>query len=300
VWTYFTDMFDFLTLSVVIDDRIFCVHGGKVVLVYVLSISEQMPAGLSPSIHSIDQIKVVDRFRGSVLLLLTAPISLISIPEIPHEGPMADLVWSDPDPEKEDFAISPRFVHFNECCVSLICMAEVQDTHSGQVSFTSFSKQTACHTFSVRISFAWKAMLLSSISAYPQYGRRQIIAIGAVIRRVYWKWDQEIRCFSMYLKQHQKMKGMGRLNKQRRMPPEKYVLSLHCKMRILTSLVASGIFFITLHGSRGYPDYVDKFTTGPKIHAGIVVLISGAGWSRICQIHLASFVIYVRTFGCGP
>lgn len=29
VWTYFTDMFDFLTLSVVIDDRIFCVHGGE-------------------------------------------------------------------------------------------------------------------------------------------------------------------------------------------------------------------------------------------------------------------------------
>lgn len=29
VWTYFTDMFDFLTLSVVIDDRIFCVHGGR-------------------------------------------------------------------------------------------------------------------------------------------------------------------------------------------------------------------------------------------------------------------------------
>ncbi|KAK0430188.1 Metallo-dependent phosphatase-like protein [Armillaria borealis] len=76
VWTYFTDMFDFLTLSVVIDDRIFCVHGG-----------------LSPSIHSIDQIKVYDRFR-----------------EIPHEGPMADLVWSDPEPEKEDFAISPRAV----------------------------------------------------------------------------------------------------------------------------------------------------------------------------------------------
>lgn len=67
-------MFDFLTLSVVIDDAIFCVHGG-----------------LSPSIHCIDQIKVIDRFR-----------------EIPHEGPMADLVWSDPDPDKEEFAISPR------------------------------------------------------------------------------------------------------------------------------------------------------------------------------------------------
>ncbi|KAF3912305.1 hypothetical protein AA313_de0204665 [Arthrobotrys entomopaga] len=67
-------MFDFLTLSVVINNDIFCVHGG-----------------LSPSIHSIDQIKIIDRFR-----------------EIPHEGPMADLVWSDPDAERDEFALSPR------------------------------------------------------------------------------------------------------------------------------------------------------------------------------------------------
>lgn len=47
--------------------------------------------GLSPSIHSIDQIKIIDRFR-----------------EIPHEGPMADLVWSDPDPERDEFSLSPE------------------------------------------------------------------------------------------------------------------------------------------------------------------------------------------------
>lgn len=74
VWHYFTDMFDYLSLSCVIDDKIFCVHGG-----------------LSPSIHSIDQIKIIDRFR-----------------EIPHEGPMADLVWSDPDAERDEFSLSPR------------------------------------------------------------------------------------------------------------------------------------------------------------------------------------------------
>lgn len=38
-----------------------------------------------------DQIRIIDRFR-----------------EIPHEGPMADLVWSDPDPERDEFAVSPR------------------------------------------------------------------------------------------------------------------------------------------------------------------------------------------------
>jgi serine/threonine-protein phosphatase PPG1 len=113
VWHYFTDMFDFLTLSVVINDQIFCVHGGK------NSCSQKLPStwkpvfnhmketpgvaifwskqliytspGLSPSIHSIDQIKIIDRFR-----------------EIPHEGPMADLVWSDPDSDRDEFSLSPR------------------------------------------------------------------------------------------------------------------------------------------------------------------------------------------------
>lgn len=74
VWSIFTDLFDFMTLSVVIENSIFCVHGG-----------------LSPSIQTIDQIKMIDRFR-----------------EIPHEGPMADLVWSDPDEGRPEFSISPR------------------------------------------------------------------------------------------------------------------------------------------------------------------------------------------------
>jgi predicted small integral membrane protein len=30
VWHYFTDLFDYLTLSVVIDNMIFCVHGGNI------------------------------------------------------------------------------------------------------------------------------------------------------------------------------------------------------------------------------------------------------------------------------
>lgn len=74
VWQHFTSLFDFLTLCVVINNEVFCVHGG-----------------LSPSLQTSDQIKIIDRFR-----------------EIPHEGPMADLVWSDPDENRPQFSVSSR------------------------------------------------------------------------------------------------------------------------------------------------------------------------------------------------
>lgn len=66
-------MFDFLTLSVVIDDRIFCVHGGTCIYFHTRGRSDGSDVlGLSPSIHSVDQIKVVDRFRGGPLLFVVS------------------------------------------------------------------------------------------------------------------------------------------------------------------------------------------------------------------------------------
>eukprot|EP00002_Diphylleia_rotans_P014473 TRINITY_DN2821_c0_g3_i2.p1 TRINITY_DN2821_c0_g3~~TRINITY_DN2821_c0_g3_i2.p1 ORF type:complete len:309 (-),score=54.49 TRINITY_DN2821_c0_g3_i2:394-1320(-) len=74
VWKYFTDMFDYLTISAVISDDVFAIHGG-----------------LSPSIQTLDQIKVLDRFQ-----------------EVPHEGPLADLMWSDPENDRQGFQQSQR------------------------------------------------------------------------------------------------------------------------------------------------------------------------------------------------
>ncbi|CAN0562531.1 unnamed protein product, partial [Ectocarpus sp. 12 AP-2014] len=75
VWRYCTDIFDYLSLSAIIDDKIFCVHGG-----------------LSPSINTLDQ--------ASLLLLDRKQ-------EVPHDGAMCDLLWSDPE-EIDGWGLSPR------------------------------------------------------------------------------------------------------------------------------------------------------------------------------------------------
>lgn len=73
VWKYFTDLFDFLPLTAVVENQIFTLHGG-----------------LSPSIETLDHIRMLDRFQ-----------------EVPHEGPMCDLLWSDPE-DRFGWGISPR------------------------------------------------------------------------------------------------------------------------------------------------------------------------------------------------
>ena len=46
VWKYFTDVFDYMPLTALVDDQVFCLHGG-----------------LSPSIDTLDQIRALDRLQ---------------------------------------------------------------------------------------------------------------------------------------------------------------------------------------------------------------------------------------------
>ncbi|CBZ51632.1 hypothetical protein NCLIV_014260 [Neospora caninum Liverpool] len=73
VWRYCTEVFDYLALAAIIDDRLFALHGG-----------------LSPAISSVDEIRSIDRKQ-----------------EVPHEGPMCDLLWSDPE-DMQGWGYSPR------------------------------------------------------------------------------------------------------------------------------------------------------------------------------------------------
>ncbi|WVQ94216.1 serine/threonine-protein phosphatase PP-X isozyme 1 [Kwoniella sp. CBS 9459] len=77
VWRYCCDVFDYLSLGCVVDGRVFCVHGG-----------------LSPQVGRLDGIRVIDRRQ-----------------EVPHEGPMCDLLWSDPD-DIQGWGMSPRGAGF--------------------------------------------------------------------------------------------------------------------------------------------------------------------------------------------
>ncbi|AYU80442.1 protein phosphatase 4 catalytic subunit [Leishmania donovani] len=77
VWRLCTELFDYMPLGAVVEEDIFCVHGG-----------------LSPQIGTLDEVRVLDRKQ-----------------EVPHEGPMSDLLWSDPE-DIEGWSVSQRGAGF--------------------------------------------------------------------------------------------------------------------------------------------------------------------------------------------
>lgn len=78
IWKMFSDIFMCLPLSAIIENKIFCLHGG-----------------LSPALGQLDDVVKLKRFC-----------------DVPHEGPICDLLWSDPDENRKGFNPSPRAAGF--------------------------------------------------------------------------------------------------------------------------------------------------------------------------------------------
>jgi len=78
IWKMFGDCFNCLPVAAIIDDKIMCMHGG-----------------LSPDLTNLEQVTRIMRPT-----------------EIPDEGLLCDLVWSDPDNDMNGWAENERGVSF--------------------------------------------------------------------------------------------------------------------------------------------------------------------------------------------
>ena len=76
MWKNFVDLFNCLPIAACIDDKIFLVHGG-----------------LSPELKNIDEIKKIMRPT-----------------DVPEEGLLCDLLWSDPENSGKEWGVNDRGV----------------------------------------------------------------------------------------------------------------------------------------------------------------------------------------------
>lgn len=74
IWREYGRVFNCLPIAATIDEKIFCIHGG-----------------ISPDLHSLDQIKNIKRPT-----------------EVPEEGLLCDLLWADPNADFDDWGENER------------------------------------------------------------------------------------------------------------------------------------------------------------------------------------------------
>lgn len=80
VWKYFTDLFDYLPLTALVDGQIFCLHGG-----------------LSPSIDTLDHIRALDRLQ-----------------EVPHEvSSLIHILFQD----NQELDLASVFIFRVQCVI---------------------------------------------------------------------------------------------------------------------------------------------------------------------------------------
>ena len=78
LWKNFIDVFNWLPIAALIDEKILCMHGG-----------------LSPELASLEQIKRIVRPT-----------------EVPDSGLLCDMLWSDPDKDVVGWGENDRGVSF--------------------------------------------------------------------------------------------------------------------------------------------------------------------------------------------
>ena len=98
----FTNLFDYIPLTAVVENQIFCLHGG-----------------LSPSIKTLNDIRDLTRVQ-----------------EVPENGAGSDLLWSDPDDAAVGFKDSPRGAGF---LFGAVLFISHRTSHKNSIILTIFA-----------------------------------------------------------------------------------------------------------------------------------------------------------------
>lgn len=154
VWKVMTDLFDYLPLTALVENSFFCLHGG-----------------ISPNVKVLDHVRMVDRLH-----------------EVPHEGIMCDLLWSDPE-EIEGCTLSQRgagyvfgsnvsqeFCHTN----NLKMIARAHQCVQGGYQYTHNEK--VCTIFSAP-NYCYRCNNEASIMEVNEHLEKNIITFDPAPRR---------------------------------------------------------------------------------------------------------------------
>lgn len=146
VWKLFTDLFDFFPVSAIVNNEIFCLHGG-----------------LSPSFETIDELREMDRKK-----------------EVPHTGMMCDLLWSDPDvktgwgnsPRGAGFTFGPDITKkFNETNgTKMICRA-----HQLAMNGYMYHHDEACVTVFSAPNYCYRCGNLGTVLEISEMGEKEFL-----------------------------------------------------------------------------------------------------------------------------
>jgi serine/threonine-protein phosphatase PP1 catalytic subunit len=163
LWKTFTDCFNCLPVAALVDDKIFCMHGG-----------------LSPELSNMELVRRIQRPT-----------------DVPDHGLLCDLLWSDPDKETQGWDDSPRGVSFvfgpeivtnflRTHDLDLICRAHqvVEDGYeffANRQLVTVFSAPNYCEEFdnAAAIMTVDESLLCSFQILRPYEKRQRFINPGA-------------------------------------------------------------------------------------------------------------------------
>jgi len=139
LWKTFTDCFNCLPIAAIIDEKIFCCHGG-----------------LSPDLQSMEQIRRIMRPT-----------------DVPDQGLLCDLLWSDPDKETMGWGENDRGVSFT---FGAEVVAKFLHKHDLDLICRAHQVSTGlcCHIF-------WSVSFTASKCVFMTHDFRRILSFEHVI-----------------------------------------------------------------------------------------------------------------------